>query len=60
MRLEIPEILWHGDKDRIMSIDFYPFKESLKTFNKKLIFVTGGTCEDPEDVGFVKVFFYLF
>jgi hypothetical protein len=32
MKIEIPEIYWHGDKERIMSIDFFPFKESLEYF----------------------------
>ena len=29
MRLETPEIYWHGNKERIMSIDFHPFNGSF-------------------------------
>ena len=43
MRIEIPEIYWHGNKERIMSIDFFPFKKSLGHFQNKVIFITGGT-----------------
>ena len=31
MKVEIPEIFWHGDRDRIMSIDFYPNTNFLVT-----------------------------
>ena len=29
LRLDIPEILWHGEYSRIMSIDFHPFMDFL-------------------------------
>ena len=31
MRIEIPQIFWHGNRDRIMSIDFYPNTNYLVT-----------------------------
>ena len=31
MRIEIPQIFWHGNRDRIMSIDFYPNSNFLVT-----------------------------
>ena len=31
MRIEIPQIFWHGNRDRIMSIDFYPNSNLLIT-----------------------------
>ena len=31
MKLKTPEIYWHGDRERIMSIDFYPFSNILVT-----------------------------
>jgi hypothetical protein len=31
MKIEIPQIYWHGDRDRIMSIDFYPNTNILVT-----------------------------
>jgi len=31
MRIEIPQIFWHGNRDRIMSIDFYPNSNYLVT-----------------------------
>ena len=31
MRVEIPQIFWHGNRDRIMSIDFYPNTNYLVT-----------------------------
>lgn len=31
MRIEIPQIFWHGNRDRIMSIDFYPNSNVLVT-----------------------------
>lgn len=43
MRIEIPEIYWHGDQERIMSVDFFPFASSLACFGHKIVFVTGGT-----------------
>ena len=53
MRIEIPEIYWHGNKERIMSIDFFPFSSSLTYFQNKIVFVTGGT--DSESQAFIKV-----
>jgi hypothetical protein len=31
MKIEIPLIFWHGNRDRIMSIDFYPNSNYLVT-----------------------------
>lgn len=31
MKIEIPQIFWHGNRDRIMSIDFYPNSKNLIT-----------------------------
>ena len=31
MHVEIPQIFWHGNRDRIMSIDFYPNSNYLVT-----------------------------
>lgn len=53
MRIEVPEIYWHGNKERIMSIDFFPFTSSLSCFQNKIVFVTGGT--DSESQAFIKV-----
>ncbi len=38
MRIEIPFIHWHGNRDRIMSIDFYP--------NSNLLVTCGAEAED--------------
>ena len=43
MRIEIPQIFWHGNRDRIMSIDFYP--------NSNIIV----TCGAEEDKMWIKV-----
>ena len=48
MRIEIPEIYWHGNKERIMSIDFFPFSQSLPQFQNKIVFVTGGTDSESQ------------
>ena len=58
MKIELPEINWHGQMQRIMSVDFHPFMN---------IFVTGGS-DDPtkadtddednefiDDKGYIKV-----
>ena len=45
MKIEFPEIYWHGYKERIMSIDFYPFSN---------FFVTGGS-DSEFNMGFIKV-----
>lgn len=44
MKIEIPQIFWHGNKDRIFSIDFYPNSNFL---------VTCGA--EPEDKMWIKV-----
>ncbi len=31
VKLEIPEIYWHGEKERILSIDFHPFYNLIIT-----------------------------
>ena len=31
MKIEIPQIFWHGNNDRVMSIDFYPHTNYLVT-----------------------------
>jgi hypothetical protein len=31
MRIEIPQIFWHGNRDRILSIDFYPNSNIIVT-----------------------------
>ena len=31
MRVELPEILWHGKNERILSLDFHPFIQELTT-----------------------------
>ncbi len=31
MKLETPEIYWHGNQERIMSIDFNPFDDTIVT-----------------------------
>jgi hypothetical protein len=38
MKIEIPQIFWHGNRDRIMSIDFYP--------NTNFLFTCGAEAED--------------
>lgn len=43
MKVELPVIVWHGSKERILSIDFHPFNNE---------FVTGGSDEfNPKEVG---------
>jgi hypothetical protein len=56
MRLDTPEIIWHGDgtKERITSIDFHPFHYT---------FVTGGSesIDSFKETGnpiFIKVLFF--
>ena len=44
MRIEIPQIFWHGNRDRIMSIDFYP--------NTNLLITSGA---ESENKMFVKL-----
>ncbi len=44
MKVEIPQIIWHGNKQRIMSIDFFPNSE---------YFISAGP-EDEEKL-FIKV-----
>jgi hypothetical protein len=34
MKLIIPNICWHGDRDRVLAVAFHPFEN---------IFVTGGS-----------------
>lgn len=38
MKIEIPQIFWHGNRDRIMSLDFYP--------NTNYLFTCGAEAED--------------
>lgn len=38
MKIEIPQIFWHGNRDRIMSLDFYP--------NTNFLFTCGAEAED--------------
>ncbi len=47
MKIEIPLIFWHGNRDRIMSIDFYPNSNYL---------VTCGA--EAEDKMWIKVYSY--
>lgn len=44
MKVEIPQIYWHGDRDRIMSIDFYP--------NTNLLITCGA---ESENTMFIKL-----
>ena len=44
MKVEIPQIHWHGDRDRIMSIDFYP--------NSNILVTAGGESEEKH---FIKI-----
>lgn len=44
MKVEIPQIHWHGDRDRILSIDFYP--------NSNFLFTCGGESEEKH---FIKI-----
>ena len=44
MRIEIPQIFWHGNRDRIMTIDFYP--------NTNLLITSGA---ESENKMFVKL-----
>lgn len=48
MKIEIPLIFWHGNRDRIMSIDFYPKTNYL---------VTCGA--EAEDKMWIKVIAYI-
>ncbi len=48
MKIEIPQIFWHGNRDRIMSIDFYP--------NTNLLVTCGA---ESEDKMWIKVFYYF-
>lgn len=50
MKIELPEIYWHGDKERIMTLDFSPLHNQL---------LTGGT--DSQNLsGFIKLWRYDF
>jgi len=31
MRIESPDISWHGEKDRVLAIDFHPFTNEVAT-----------------------------
>lgn len=44
MKVEVPQIYWHGDRDRIMSLDFFP--------NSNLLVTSGG---ESEEKNFIKV-----
>lgn len=51
MQIKLPMILWHGSKERILSLDFHPFTNEL---------VTGGSDEyNPKETseadGFAKI-----
>ena len=48
MKIEIPQIYWHGDRDRIMSLDFFP--------NSNLLVTCGGESEEKH---FIKVNFLM-
>lgn len=48
MKVEIPQIYWHGDRDRIMAIDFFP--------NSNLLATCGG---ENEEKHFIKVSCYI-
>lgn len=47
MIVEIPQICWHGDRDRIMSLQFFPNSNTLVT--------CGG---EPEERQYIKVIHY--
>lgn len=47
MRIEIPQIFWHGNRDRILSIDFYP--------NSNIIV----TCGAEEEKMWIKVIYFI-
>ena len=49
MKLELPEIYWHGDKERIMSLDFSPINNQL---------ITGGS-DTQNGTGFLKLWEYF-
>ena len=46
MRLDIPDIYWHGPKDRILSLTFHPSGETL---------VTAGTVDSEGQKTFIRV-----
>jgi hypothetical protein len=61
MKLEIPQINWHGSMQRILSLDFHPFFDLL---------VTGGSdekrdndiesdSEAEEEFGYIKVIRFM-
>lgn len=47
MKVEIPQIYWHGDRNRIMSLDFYP--------NSNLLVTCGSDNEDKQFIKFWEV-----
>jgi len=46
MRLDIPDIYWHGPKDRILSLTFSPSGETL---------ITSGTVDSEGQKTFIRV-----
>ena len=49
MRIEIPQIFWHGDRDRIMAIDFYP--------NSNFLVTCGAEIEDKMWIKVIQISF---
>jgi len=46
MRLELPDIYWHGPKDRILSLTFSPNGDTL---------ITSGTIDSETQRTFIRV-----
>ena len=46
MKIEIPLMYWHGNRDRIMSIDFYP--------NSNFLVTSGAESEDKMWIKVIK------
>ena len=47
MKVEIPQIYWHGDRDRILSLDYFP--------NSNLLVTCGGENEEKHFIKFWEI-----
>jgi len=48
MRLDVPDIYWHGPKDRVLALAFSPSGDTL---------ITAGTVDSEGERSFMRVFF---
>ena len=55
VKLEIPFIYWHGNRDRIMSIDFHPHTKLFVTGGSDSEYNSSFSNDSPEFKGYIKV-----